>query len=197
MIFEHPAAPQKRRGIWFNNLQASLNALESAGDFAFQSITDIQISDSVIKISHGAFEDLPGLKNIRIPNSVEEIETCAFCATGLTGLIIPESVKSISDHAFGGHNSSWKNSSIPQIIYCSESIINQCSEAVKWKKDLGESVEVISYQKTTDGKVFYNNHWYNSANDILFGHYIPKRIYTIDEANRVAGSVNRVSITYR
>ena len=43
----------------------------------------------------------------------------------------------------------------------------------------------------------YNNKSYASIDDLLKGKYMPKRIYTIDEANRVAGTRNRISIKYR
>ena len=39
--------------------------------------------------------------------------------------------------------------------------------------------------------------FYASLDDFLTGNYVKHRIYTIDEANRVAGEKNRVSITYR
>ncbi len=39
--------------------------------------------------------------------------------------------------------------------------------------------------------------FYASLDDFLTGNYERKRIYTVDEANRVAGEKNRVSITYR
>ncbi len=45
--------------------------------------------------------------------------------------------------------------------------------------------------------ITYQNKTYASINDLLSGNYIPKRIYTIDEANAVAGEKNRVSIKYR
>jgi len=38
---------------------------------------------------------------------------------------------------------------------------------------------------------------YQSINDLLKGNYDVRRIYTIDEANRVAGKVNSVKIRYR
>ena len=38
---------------------------------------------------------------------------------------------------------------------------------------------------------------YQSINDLLKGNYDKRRIYTIEEANFVAGKVNRVSIKYR
>ncbi|MBR1915683.1 MAG: hypothetical protein IJ830_04525, partial [Alphaproteobacteria bacterium] len=38
---------------------------------------------------------------------------------------------------------------------------------------------------------------YNSIQDFANGNYVKHRIYTIDEANRIAGDKNRVSIKYR
>ena len=56
----------------------------------------------------------------------------------------------------------------------------------------------MKYTQNTDGTIFYNNHWYKSANDILAGDYIKKSIYTIEEANAVAKPTgNTVRIKYR
>ena len=43
----------------------------------------------------------------------------------------------------------------------------------------------------------YKNKSYASVDDLLKGKYMPKRIYTLEEANAVAGDKNRVSIKYR
>ena len=43
----------------------------------------------------------------------------------------------------------------------------------------------------------YKNKSYATIDDLLKGKHMPKRIYIIDEANRVAGTKNRVSIKYR
>ena len=52
--------------------------------------------------------------------------------------------------------------------------------------------------KAKNGLAFeFNGKFYASLDDLAQGNYIPKRIYTIDEANRVAGEKNRVSIRYR
>ena len=42
-----------------------------------------------------------------------------------------------------------------------------------------------------------NGKFYTSLSDWAKDNYIKKRIYTIDEANAVAGEKNRVSIKYR
>ena len=45
--------------------------------------------------------------------------------------------------------------------------------------------------------IIINGKFYASLSDLYAGNYIPKRIYTIDEANRVAGKSNIFSIRYR
>ena len=51
---------------------------------------------------------------------------------------------------------------------------------------------------TSDGDKFYvNGKWYDSLSDMNKGRYNVIRIYTIDEANKVAGPINRVSIKYK
>lgn len=184
---------------WSSHVKSvNIEGITSIGEWAFflEDIEDVQMSDSVKTINHGAFEGISRLKNITIPNSVEEIRACAFCGTGITSLVIPENVSTVSDWIFGGIGSFGENSSIPQTVYCSESIIDQCVTATNWKKELGVSVNVIGYKQDGD-KIFYNNKWYSSANDISSDNHIKKRIYTVDEASRVSGTKNSFKIRYK
>ena len=48
-----------------------------------------------------------------------------------------------------------------------------------------------------NGIFSFNGKFYESLNDLAHHNYIKKRIYTIDEANQVAGDKNRISIRYR
>ncbi len=183
---------------WKNITSVHIEGITSIGSYAFFgciNLTDVYISDSVKEIRHGAFEATT-LTNIKIPHSVEKFFDCAFCDTQLTILTIPENATLVS-YIFGNPYTTYQNADIPTTIFCEEKIIKQCQEAVQWRKDKGQEVEVAVYKKTDNGKVFYKNRWYSTANDISSGNYIPKRIYTIDEANRIAGEKNRVSIKYR
>ena len=55
------------------------------GNFAFQEsgITSIQLPDNLKEIGEFAFLGCKGLEDVTIPKNVEEIETGAFCCTGL------------------------------------------------------------------------------------------------------------------
>ena len=74
------------------------------GDRAFawcESLTNINIPNSVTTIGEGAFSCCDSLTSINIPNSVTTIGDCAFenCVS-LTSIIIPNSVTTIGNSAF-------------------------------------------------------------------------------------------------
>ena len=171
--------------------------LKTIEDEAFHntSIEKVDLPSSLTSISGYAFS-IGALKEInKLPEGLKVIDAKAFSNTQIKDWVIPSSVTKLSPLAFGSNESGWNNSLIEN-LYCAEPIADQCEAAVQWKKDLGKTVKVTTYKK--DGnKIFYKNHWYNNANDILSGDYIKKRIYTIDEANQVAGKVNSVKIRYR
>jgi len=151
------------------------SSLTSIGDFAFCIWSLQEVSD--------------------IPEEMTRLAHQVFSNTKIKNWVIPEGVKNIAPTAFGSKIKQYSSSSIEN-LYCNETIADQCDAAVQWKRDLGNEVNVITYKKDGD-KIFYKNKWYNNANDILSGDYIKKRIYTIDEANAVAGKTNRISIRYR
>ena len=66
-----------------------------------QSLTSINIPDSVTSIGNSAFSSCTSLTSINIPDSVISIEDYAFCGcTSLTSINIPDSVTSIGDKTF-------------------------------------------------------------------------------------------------
>jgi hypothetical protein len=65
----------------------------------------VTIPDSVISIGEEAFDDCTGLTNVMIGNSVTSIGEAAFGLTSLTSVTIPGSVTSIGYGAFSGCSS--------------------------------------------------------------------------------------------
>ena len=76
------------------------------GNSAFwgcESLTNINIPNSVTTIGDSAFDWCDSLTNINIPNSVTTIGNSAFdCCYSLTNINIPNSVTTIGDSAFDG-----------------------------------------------------------------------------------------------
>ena len=79
------------------------------GDRAFsrcESLTSINIPNSVTTIGNGAFRGCYSLTSINIPNSVTTIGNGAFnCCASLTSINMPDSVTTIEDWAFASCNS--------------------------------------------------------------------------------------------
>ncbi|MBR1914965.1 MAG: leucine-rich repeat domain-containing protein [Alphaproteobacteria bacterium] len=76
--------------------------------------------------------------------------------------------------------------------------LNECKRDVLEAKGICQGSSCDTFIQS-DGQYMlkYNGKTYQSINDLLTGNYDKRRIYTIDEANFVAGDKNRVSIRYR
>lgn len=161
---------------------------------ANSQLTTVNLPSSLTSIGGFAFDDTR-LTSIEIPPLVTILDDSAFGNIRATEVIIPENVTTISPHAF---TISDGTSNMPlEKLYCPEHLQDQCAEAIKFRTDNGLKTEIIPYQKTSDGKVFYNNKWYKSANDILSDSHIQKRIYTVDEADKISGKSNTFKIRYK
>ena len=95
------------------------NSVTTIGDSAFlgcKSLTNINIPNSVTTIGDSAFMFCNSLTSINIPNSVTTIENSAFggCKS-LTSINIPNSVTTIENWAFGGC-ASLTNINIPNSV---------------------------------------------------------------------------------
>lgn len=173
--------------------------LQKIGGEAFNNaggITKLELPSTLTSIGSYAFGGEPLEELNGIPDGTQSIGAYAFHGSKLSNVVIPASVTNLSPLAFGNDFQHYGRSLI-ESLYCSEAIADQCAAALQWKKDLGQKVEVITYRQTQNGQVFYNNKWYNSANDILSGDYVKKRIYSVDEASQVSGSQNTFKIRYK
>ena len=174
------------------------DTLKTIGIEAFNAcshLKNINIPDSVEKISGWAFNN-NDINSLQIPANLTKLEDYVFSANPIHELVIPENITEISEHAFycDGCWSTLHGQAMPlEKIYCSTNMLEACRTAVS---HFEHDVEIAEYQKYGDA-YYFGGKFYKTANDIYGKNHIKKRIYTIDEANRVAGDKNRVSIRYR
>ena len=153
-----------------------------------------------------AFCYATSLESIDIPDTVTSIlGKYVFYGTGVTELFLPESL--FADDATGINPIALAGTNIK--IYCPEG--NQkclsyetpiCSETVLQpcvSLQRKGNFTFDTYTKESDGRYVLDGVRYKSFADMQKGQngLGLKRIYTIEEANAVAGTKNRVSITYR
>ena len=104
-ILRYSTGSDKRNAAYQNAVQkVELNNVSAIGANAFadcNSLTSINIPDSVTSINSNAFKSCYLLSNIHIPNGVTSIGTGAFSyCYGLASVNIPDGVTSIGDYAF-------------------------------------------------------------------------------------------------
>ncbi len=192
---------------WGKNISSlSISGITSIGAYAFQSaqnLTTVEIPSSVTTVGHDAFI-YSGLTNVTLNEGLKSINSWSFGQLpSLTQISIPQSVTSISYNAFA-------KSGITKIVlsdnllengFLSGAALTGIQQAGDYQTGqfvpLKDIATIKVFEESSNGQIFYNNKWYKSANDILSGHHLKKRIYTIDEANRVAGKTNTFSIRYR
>ena len=155
-----------------------------------------------------------GLQNLTLPDTVKSIGGWSVSHTGINSLVLSDNLKTIGANAFGG-NTKLKSLIIPENVdsldieifsgadaygktnikelYCSEKQMKMCLATAK---KMG--IIPIIYEKIGEGCYIIGNMKYASLNDIVINNGVKiKRIYTIDEANAVAGKTNTFSIRYR
>ncbi|MBR5295996.1 MAG: leucine-rich repeat protein, partial [Clostridia bacterium] len=64
------------------------------------SLEKIDLPEGLVSIEFQAFEDTPALKSIDLPETLEHIGESAFRYSGLTSLVVPDSVETIEWSAF-------------------------------------------------------------------------------------------------
>lgn len=171
--------------------------LTSIGVYAFHdsNLKEIDLPKNLTTIGYSAFNG-GYIKTLVIPDGVTKLNENVFSSNPIETLIIPEGVTEIDEYAFycDGCYSTASGRAMPlKDIYCSSAQTAQCQKAVS---HLGENVNIHEYVKIGDA-YYVDGKFYKHANDLWDKNNIKKRIYTIDEANRVTGKKNRVSIKYR
>ena len=161
----------------------------SKGTSFYGDIENIVIENGITDLGVHAFYGASSVKNISLPDSLEVIRLQSLKNTSLSSIVIPENVTSI--HA----TSEWPLPSSLTSFYCSPNRENICRQALE-ASELDSTKVLKIYEK--DGDEYYvDGRFYEKPQDIGTSNYIKKRIYTIDEANKVAGDKNMVKIKYR
>ncbi len=181
------------------------NSVLSIGDGAFQSMRNLtsvnfEENSQLERINVAVFYGDPLLTHIELPDSLKYLGHYNFGASGVTSLILPDSL-------FDEGGLGMAHSALTHIneIYCSEKYQKKCADYLKDADSFTgvdggyvplEDVDLKMYRRLGN-EYLYGGKFYDSLGKIGTQNYIKKRIYTIDDANQVAGKVNSVKIRYR
>ena len=85
------------------NIPDSVTSIDMEAFYRCSSLTSVNIPDGVTSIGHGVFCGCRSLSSINIPDSVTSIDKWAFCnCSSLTSINIPDGVTRIENSAFYG-----------------------------------------------------------------------------------------------
>ena len=175
-----------------NLTSVDLTGVQTIGDYAFAQATGLTGHldlSGVQTIGDAAFENATGLTSVDL-TGVQTIGKKAFQdATGLKRIVISDSLLDADGNITGIDATAFYRSGL-DTIYCPKD--NACGYSFQ-----GVAPDIIPYSIDENGQIKAGGKTYASLDDLASGNYIPKRIYTIDEANEVAGKVNSVKIRYR
>ncbi len=163
--------------------------IEKIGKDTFRSynLSEINLPHSLQSIGSWAFEGTV-LTEIEIPPQVTRLESHLFGNTPLTKIVIPEGIEYIDGSAFGNAS---RRSNLTE-IYCTQAQAEQCQAAVAYL-----NITPTIYYKNEDGKYVVGNKTYASLSDLQKGKYIPRRIYTIEEAQATIKAIGKDHLKFR
>ncbi len=200
--------------------------IESFGQEVFSDLQNFEIP-STVKYIYDMGLAYTNTDSLVIPDSVEYIGEWAFEYAQASKIILGSNLESIGSNAFYGTTNLEIYCEDTSQNRCRDLISQNNSDYVGKLKyftkdettgvynvdetyyaDANLLAKGISCQsksqcdeialKAKNGLDFeFNGKFYTSLKDLKNANYIKKRIYTIDEANAVAGDKNRVSIKYR
>ena len=168
--------------------------------FTGTDLVTIDIPDTVTSIGNHTFQICDKLTDITIPDSVTSIGAYAFSGDeNLINLVIPDTVEEIKANAFNGVNiTNLKISADNLEMYLNAGgAFRESSGIVCTSGNCQKVIEDFDKKNGTNYKYYTNI----CPTQEACGKFKPMRksirIYTIDEANQVAGKINRVSIRYK
>ena len=181
--------------------------------FAASMITSITIGDDVKTIGDHAFYYCQA-RNVQLGKNLETIGNNAFHTNRITNLVLPDKLKEIGGSALWGvlDESIVLPASVESVdlglpvyhqlhLYCEEKNEQFCKDIItknnnnSYYSQYSANLSYETYEKKGDRYIFGGTAYKSIAD--YYNNEPVKRIYTIEEANRVAGDKNRVSIRYR
>ena len=161
---------------------------------AYASEIETVVISGMTTVGNRAFQGMGNLTNVILPDSITSIGQSSFADTpSVESIFLSDSITEIRNAAFGGF---WGD------IYCPENKKTFCYEEVNnhgrlYNKTVDDALK--TYTKESDGRYVLDGVRYKSFTDMSNGQngLNLKRIYTIDEANAVAGERNTFKIKYR
>ena len=197
-------------GLKSVTIPSTITTIEEGTFDVNTNLTDVYIPDSVTSIGNVAFAYTSDQLKLVIPDSVTSIADNAFLSSAAT--IYCASSSPCADKGSENIVSYEKQGGVyildGKYYYSGSDMVNTTNECQKalgeCKRDVLEAKGICQGSACdtfiqSDGNYMlkYNGKTYQSINDLLKGNYDKRRIYTIEEANFVAGDKNRVSIKYR
>jgi len=214
----HTSAPWSIYDTKITNLKIE-DGITSLGQSAFEgliNLTKVDIPNSVSKIDYAAFYDTRSLTELKLPDNPNFTSTYGsfYGMNALKDIVIPDSVKLIGNWSFAtclnlesititdnmglGKMFHWMDGGLEVNL---ENLKVYCvGDTAKCDANLeaagyGELKSIKATTKQVNGVTYVYDK--NGKLIATSGHRKEKRIYTIDEANAVAGKVNSVKIRYR
>ena len=191
-----------------NHLPEGLKTIGSQA-FANSQLTDVVIPNSVKSLSATAFGgggdgwNMAQISNLYCSKAQQAGCEAALAFRGDNATVTVYEIKDglyFLDGAYYSSADNMQKDVLAQKNATGESFacddLAQCkADVLKRKGYCKDDSDCLAMAKSN--VINYKNKSYASIDDLFSGNYIPKRIYTVDEANAVAGKVNSVKIRYR
>lgn len=194
-------------------LPNGLVSIENEAFHANLALEKINLPDTLQEIGNWGLSST-NLSSIDIPSSVSSIGYAAFTSSALQTLIIPDNVSlssricdscgslttvELGENALivneGGGYAPFNDTPLLQNFYCSEKDKEACKEMLVRSN---KSEDLLKIYSKKGNRYIYDGKMYSSLSDISRGNiFIPKRIYTVQEANSASGKKNSVMIRYK
>ncbi len=160
-------------------------------------------------IGSGAFNSNPLLTEFDIPQGVKVLASNTFNLSGINSIVLNDAVFADDNNYDDGYFHGLNLHALSDVdnIYCSDAVRAKCEEyfnqATFWEKSVYYPIKEKATLNINNADGTVDTYRYGSDGataiyrDGKLKSYKGKRIFTIEEANAVAGKTNHVKIRYR